>query len=715
MTSPRPRPRPRCRIGVDVGGTFTDFVLVDEARGVIFTGKQLTSTADPGVAIREGVQRVAREAGLDLADIDGVVHGTTLVANTIIERTGARVGLITTRGFRDVLEVGTEMRHDLYDLFLEKAEPLVPRDRRLTVDERLDSEGTVLRPMDEAELRKAAQALVGMGVEAIAVCFVNSYVNPVHERRAGEILAAMLPAIPVTVSTTVAPEIREYERACTAAANAYVMPLMRRYVTDLHRKLADAGLRAPLNVMLSGGGIAALRVAREAPIQLVESGPAAGAIAGAHYARITGTPSVIAFDMGGTTAKMCLIENGEPEHATTFEAGRVKRFAQGSGIPLKVPVVDLIEIGAGGGSIARLDAMGLVKVGPQSAGAAPGPVCYGRGGTEPTVTDADLWLGYLSPDFFLGGEMRLDVAAVRAAMDEALARPAGLDTTAAAAGVHAIVNNNMAAAARRHIAEKGRDPRRYALVATGGAGPVHAYGLARLLGVRRIICPLGAGVTSALGFLIAAPATARAHSHVCRVESVAADTVDAFFDAMARDATRALVEAGGDVGTIVIERRVEMRYVGQGFEIEVPVPDGVLAPDLGTVLHARFLERYDALFGRRITGVPVETVTWRLTASGPTPNVRLDFQGQRIDSGAAEKGERPVHFQGTGFAPCKVYNRYALAAGTRFRGPAVVEERESTAVAGPGTTLSIDRHLNLIIDIDAPRPAAREGREAPGR
>ena len=685
---------------MDVGGTFTDFVLVDESRDLIFTGKQLTTSSDPGIAICDGVERIASDAGLDLAAIDGVVHGTTLVANTIIERTGARVGFITTRGFRDVLEVGTEMRYDLYDLFLEKAEPLAPRDRRLTVDERIGSDGTVLRPMDEAELREAARALVGMGVEAVAVCFINSYVNPVHERRARETLAESFPALPLTVSTMVAPEIREYERACTAAANAYVMPLTRRYVTGLHGKLEAMGLRAPLNVMLSGGGIAALRVALEAPIHLIESGPAAGAIAGAHYARITDTPSVIAFDMGGTTAKMCLIENGEPEHATTFEAGRVKRFAHGSGIPLKVPVIDLIEIGAGGGSIARLDAMGLMKVGPQSAGAEPGPACYGRGGTEPTVTDADLWLGYLSPDFFLGGEMPLDAVAVKEAMDVALSRPAGLDTTEAAAGVHAIVNSNMAAAARRHIAEKGRDPRRYALVATGGAGPVHAWGLARLLGIRRIVCPLAAGVTSSLGFLIAAPATDRAHSHVSRVESVSADTVNAFYGAMAADATRALVEAGGDAATIAVERRVEMRYVGQGFEIEVPVPGGVLGPDLGAVLHERFLERYDELFGRRITGVAVETVTWRLTASGPTPNVNLNFRGQRIDAGAAEKGERQVHFPETGFASCKVYNRYGLAAGTKLRGPVVVEERESTVVAGPDTTVSIDRYLNLVIDID---------------
>ena len=694
----------RKRIGVDVGGTFTDFVFVDEERDLIFTGKQLTSASDPSIAICEGIERIARNANVELAGLDGVVHGTTLVANTIIERTGAKVGLITTRGFRDVLEVGSEMRFDLYDLFLEKAEPLAPRDLRLTVDERIDSEGIVMRPMDEAGLREAAHVLVDGGVEAIAVCFINSYANSVHERRARKILIEMFPEIPTTISTTVAPEIREYERGCTVAANAYVMPLMRRYITGLNRKLADMGLKGPLNVMLSGGGIAALRVAREAPIQLIESGPAAGAIAGAYYGRMTDTPSVIAFDMGGTTAKMCLIENGEPEHTNTFEAGRVKRFAHGSGIPLKVPVIDLIEIGAGGGSIARIDAMGLMKVGPQSAGSEPGPVCYGRGARQPTVTDADLWLGYLSSDFFLGGEIVLDVAPVREAIDETLSGPAGLGTTDAAAGVHAIVNNNMAAAARRHIAEKGRDPRRYALVATGGAGPVHAYGLAKLLGIRHIICPLGAGVSSSLGFLIAAPATDRVHSHVSRVEAVSTHAVNTFYDAMAKDATEALVEAGGTAETITIERRVEMRYVGQGFEIDVAVPEGVLGPDLGMVLHERFLERYDELFGRRITGVPVETVTWRMSASGPTPNITLNFEGQRIDTGAAEKGERQVYFPETGFAPCKVYNRYGLAAGTEFRGPAVVEERESTVVAGPDTTLSIDGNLNLIIDIHQQRP-----------
>jgi N-methylhydantoinase A len=474
---------------------------------------------------------------------------------------------------------------------------------------------------------------------------------------------------------------------------------MRRYITDLQEKLTVLGLKGPLNVMLSGGGIAALRVAQEAPIQMIESGPAAGAISGAYYGKLTDTKSVIAFDMGGTTAKMCLIEDFEPEHANTFEAGRVRRFRKGSGIPLKVPVIDLIEIGAGGGSISRLDAMGLLKVGPDSAASEPGPVCYGLGGENPTVTDADLLLGYLSPDYFLGGEMSLKVDEVRDAIDSTLAGPSGLEVTAIAAGIHAIVNNNMAAATRSHIAEKGRDPRRYTLVATGGAGPVHAYGVAKQLKLNRFICPLGAGVSSALGFLIAAPATEGVHSYVSLLDQLNLEKVLKIYKDMSETAIHSLVEAGGDVNTIAIKQRVEMRYKGQGFEISVDLPDDLTGVNLPQLLQAQFLERYTELFGRSISDVAIETVAWRINASGPTPNIQLNFEGQQIDRGAADKGERQVYFPETGYAPCKIYNRYGLAAGTSFFGPAVIEERESTVVAGPDTTITVDDHLNLIIDI----------------
>lgn len=697
----------RVRIGVDVGGTFTDLVLVDEKRDLIFTGKQLTTKHDPSEAIREGVERIVSEAGLAMSEIDGVVHGTTLVTNTLIERNGATIGLITTRGFRDVLEIGHEMRYDLYDLFMEKPVALAERRLRKAVAERINAQGEVLVPLDEDELVAAAEDLVAKGVEAIAVCFLHSYANPAHEQRAAEILAARV-SVPVTISTVVAPEIREYERSCTVAANAYVLPLMRRYINDLQAKLEVMGMKGPLNVMLSGGGIASLKIAQDAPIQMIESGPAAGAISGSFYGALTQTDRVIAFDMGGTTAKMCLIEDGEPEHSRTFEAGRVRRFRQGSGIPLKVPVIDLIEIGAGGGSIARLDAMGLLKVGPDSAASFPGPVCYGRGGENPTVTDADLVLGYLSADYFLGGEMSLDLDKVKAAVMEKLGEPAGLTVTQTVAGIHAVVNNNMAAATRRYIAEKGRDPRRYTLIATGGAGPVHAYGLAKELKISRIICPMGAGVSSALGFLIAPPAAESVRSYVSRVELVDVGKVAGLYEDMQLHTVEQLKAAGADPATLKVRRTVEMRYVGQGFEIEVEVPDALNdGAGLSDLLKDAFLRKYDQLFGRRIERIPIETVSWRVNISGTKPDIKLQFEGRQIDRGPTLKGERPVHFADFGYVPTKIYNRYGLKSGTVFQGPAVIEERESTVVVGPDATVTVDGNLNLIIDISYRREAEK--------
>ena len=692
----------RIRVGVDVGGTFTDFVLVDEKRDLIFTGKRLTTPEDPSLAITDGLERLVSESGTSVPELDAVVHGTTLVANTIIERKGAKVGLITTKGFRDSLEMGREIRYDLYDLFFEKPEPLAPRFRRQPVDERIDAKGNVLRPLDENTLGAAVEKLVAEGVEAIAICFMHAYANDAHERQAKEILDAKYPDMPITTSTEVAPEIREYERANTACANAYVLPLMQRYLGDLSQKLSDQGLKQPLYLMQSGGGIASVTRGQAAPIHLIESGPAAGATAGAFYGRLTGTEQVISFDMGGTTAKMCLIEEYEPEHAHEFEAGRVRRFKKGSGLPLKVPVIDLIEIGAGGGSLARVDNMGLLKVGPDSAGSEPGPVCYGLGGTQPTVTDADLLLGYLSPEYFLGGEMDLDLGLVKDAVEEKLANVTGLSVEEVAAGIHSIVNENMASATRMYIAEKGRDPRRYALVASGGAGPVHAYGMAKLLKISRVICPLGAGVLSALGFLVAAPGTDSVRSYVSRLENLDWDRLNRLFREMEEEAMAQILEAGADPATVTMRRRADMRYSGQGFEIDVPVPDGEMNGSAANVMRQSFLDKYQELFGRQIGDLPIEALTWRIYASGPTPNVELNFAGQQIDEEPSDKGERQVYFPETGYATCKIYNRYALKPGDSFRGPAVIEERESTAVAGPDTTVSIDKYLNLVIDIDPP-------------
>ena len=686
---------PAIRIGVDVGGTFTDFVLVDEARGRVLTGKRLTTPEDPGRAILDGLDRLLREAGAGIGDVRQIVHGTTLVTNIVIERKGARIGLITTRGFRDSLEMGREMRYDLYDLFLEKPEPLVPRPRRHAVTQRHDAQGAERLPLVEQEVRDAARALRDQGVEAIAICFLHSYLDPGHERRARDIVAEEAPGLPVTLSSDVAPEIREYERANTACVNAYVTPLMDRYLASLEAELRQRGLGGPLHLMLSAGGIATVKYARANPVQLIESGPAAGATAAMHYGRIAGVADMISFDMGGTTAKMCLIEKGEAEHSSTFEAARVRRFRKGSGLPLKVPVIDLIEIGAGGGSIAQVNAMGLLTVGPESAGSVPGPVCYNRGGTRPTVTDADLLLGYLSPEYFLGGEMALDRAAVERAMQEHLAGPLGMSVLDAAAGIHNIVNENMAAATRMYVAEKGRDPRRYAMLAFGGAGPVHAYGLAKLLKLARVIVPQGAGVASALGFLVAAPAIDLVRSGVQRLTAVDFSTILAKFAEMEAEARAMLEDAGAAPGDVTFRRSVDMRYAGQGFDIAVPLPDTVDA----TTVEAAFLDTYQRLFDRRITGVPMEVLSWRLHATASRPGVPEGIVVPE-GSGSALKGQRPVWFAETGLAPCNVFDRYRLVPGQRITGPAVVEERESTVVLGPDAAFTLDAHGNLLIDID---------------
>ncbi len=687
------------RLGVDVGGTFTDFVLVDGIRDRIYTGKRLTTAGDPSDAILDGTQRLLGETSVVINQIASVIHGTTLVANTVIERNGAKVGLITTSGFRDSIAMARELRYDLYDLFLELPQPLVPRHLRMEVDERLDASGTVLRPLDETQLRQAVARLVAERVEAIAICFLHAYRNDVHERRARAIVQDMARDLPVCISSEVAPEIREFERSSTTIANAYVQPLMQGYLGRLDRRLKDLGLAGNLHVMLSGGGVTTVGAARDFPIRLIESGPAAGAMAAGFYARLMGLKRVISFDMGGTTAKMCLIDDFRPQYAHEFEAARVRRFRKGSGLPLKVPVIDLIEIGAGGGSLARIDGMGLLKVGPGSAGAEPGPVCYGRGGVQPTVTDADLVLGYLSPDYFLGGEMQLDQDGVRTAI-AALAAPLGLEVTAAAAGIHRIVDENMAAATRMHVAEKGRDPRQYTMIAFGGAGPIHAYGLAKLLKLRQIVCPLGAGVMSALGLLVAPPAIDYVRSYVARLDDIDWEHVNQLFDGMEREARRLLADAGA--GEPSFERRADMRHVGQGFEIDVLLPSVALGPDAIGPIRESFFATYERLFDRRVESVPIEALSWRLNATAPGSEVALNFAGFGSTPDASRrrvKGQRSVHFPETGYIDCRVYDRYGLRPGDRIDGPAVVEERELTIVIGPDARATIDRFLSVIIDI----------------
>lgn len=690
----------RIRIGVDVGGTFTDFVLVDEARDQIFTGKRLTTPHDPSAAILEGTARLLTEAGTNASEVHSVVHGTTLVANTIIERTGAKVGLITTRGSRDTIEMGKETRYDLYDLFLESPPTLVPRHLRREVAERISADGEVLLEFDADGFRTTARDLIETEqVEAIAICFMHAYRNPNHERQAKAILTEEFGATPFTISSDVAPEIREFERTSTACANAYVQPRMQQYLTRLEKELQDQGHSGALYVMLSGGGITTVQPARDFPIRLIESGPAAGAMAASYYSSLTGSENLISFDMGGTTAKMCLIDGGQPDRKHDFEAGRVRRFQKGSGLPLKVSVVDMIEIGAGGGSLANVDAMGLLKVGPRSAGSDPGPVCYGLGGSDPAVTDADLYLGYLNPDYFLGGEMTLDMATVEEALTEKVAKPLGLPVLDAAIGIHNIVNENMAAATRMHLAEKGRDPRRYQMIAFGGAGPVHAYRLAQLLKLKRLIVPLGAGVTSALGFLVAAPAIDYVRSYVSRLEQLDWDHLNGLFAEMEDEALAMLTDAGARPDEITMTRSADMRHIGQGFEISVSIPSGSLSEGSLDPIRESFFNSYQKLFERTVRDVPTEAMSWRLAASAPIPNISLDFSGQTSDASRKLKGSRQVYFPETGFTDCTVYDRYALRSGDTLEGPAVIEERESTTVIGPGGSASVDKYLSLICDL----------------
>jgi N-methylhydantoinase A len=688
------------RIGVDVGGTFTDFVLHDPARNLVATGKRLTTPDDPSEAIVAGIARLLEETGLKPADLHSIVHGTTLVTNTIIERTGCKVGLLTTDGFRDSIEIGREIRYDLYDLFLEAPPTLVPRHLRLEVPERLDVQGNILLPLDEAALIAAARQLVEIEkVEALAIGFLHAWRDPRHERRAAEVIRGLYPDLPMTLSSAVAPEIREFERISTACANAYVQPRMQRYLAKLEASLAAMGVTGALYVMLSGGGIASVQEAKDYPIRLIESGPAAGAMAASWLAQRAGLDQVISYDMGGTTAKMCLIQNGAPDRKFDFEAGRVRRFQKGSGLPLKVSVVDMIEIGAGGGSIARVDpASGLMKVGPRSAGAKPGPICYGRGGVEPTVTDSDLVLGRLDPAYFLGGEMALDLPAVTRAVSGDLSAKLGVSADDAALGIRRIVDETMAAATRMHMAEKGRDPRRFTLIAFGGAGPVHACDLARLLKIKRVLVPLGAGVASAIGFLVAPPATDLVRSLVGRLERLDWAKVAALYAEMVAEARGLLLGAGADPADIIYKPAADMRYVGQGFEIPVPMPSLTPSQQDIAAIEESFLAAYRERFGRALDGLPIEALTWRLAASAPGRDIAMEG-AQKSEAGEARRGIRRALFEGHGWCECAVYDRYRLAPGAAFAGPALVEERESTCVIPPGAQVSVDKHRNLVIEL----------------
>ncbi|PYM90585.1 MAG: methylhydantoinase [Candidatus Rokuibacteriota bacterium] len=682
------------RVGFDVGGTFTDFVLQSPS-GDLLTAKRLTTYPDPSEACLAGLDALLTQGGVAWSDVTQATHGTTLGSNIVIERKARGVGLLTTRGFRDVLIIGREKRYQVYDLQIEKPAPLIPRRLIGEVTERILADGTVRTELDEADARRAIRALVARGVTTLAICLLHAYLNPAHERRLAAIVAEEAPDVTVTLSHEVSPTFREYERTSTTVVNAYVMTAIRDYLRAMAGAMTGRGYRGRLFVMQSSGGIATAEAMQRHPVRMIESGPAAGALMAAAYGELTGHRDLIAFDMGGTTAKLALIEAGRPATTTAFELHRVNN-APGSGLPMNIQAIDLVEIGAGGGSIARAR-LGVVAVGPESASSAPGPVCYGRGGLEPTVTDADVVLGYINPDYFADGSITLRPGAAARAIDERIGRPLGLSLEDAAWGIHTIVNTNMELATRVVSIERGRDPRDLTLVAFGGSGPVHGCRLAQALGIPRVILPAAAGVTAAIGLLAAEVKFDVARTYVQRLDGADPAAVDTMYGEMAAQAT-AVVRESAVAGQVALVRSADARYVGQGYELAVPVPSGRLDADALVRVRASFDEVYAARYGYASPTEPVEIVTWKLSAVGGSPRIALAKAATR-SVGEGRKGTRRAYFpEARGYVDTPVYDRYALAAGTLLSGPAIVEERESTTVLPPGVTATVDGYANLIAE-----------------
>ena len=688
------------RLGCDIGGTFTDFVLLNDQTGEMQINKCLTTPQDPSDAVELGIRELEQKSPGFVRQLDEVIHGTTLVINSIIERKGAKTGLITTKGFKDVLELGREIRYAPYDIFAEFPKPLIPRRFRLEVDERIRSDGAVLRPLDPDEAREVVRRLMEMGVESIAVCLLNSFENPAHEFMTKEIAQKEAPDVSVSISYEVLPQIREYERTSTTVTNAYVKPLTGRYLTKLSERLESIGSEGKLFIMLSSGGITSVETAAEFPVRIIESGPTAAVIAGQYYGKLFHIPEMFCFDMGGTTAKSCLIQGGVAGVAPTFEVGRVQRFMKGSGLTIQVPVVDLMEIGAGGGSIAKVSKMGTLQVGPESSGADPGPICYRRGGTEPAVTDADLLLGYLDEDYFLGGEMRLDREAARRGIEKKIAGPLGVPLMQALWGMHDLINETMAAAAKTHIAERGGNPKVATVAAFGGAGPVHAYGLAKKLGAPRLVVPPNAGVGSALGFFTAPRAFDLVRSHKVALDVADFCETEEIFREMEAEGARTLQKSHTEED-IRFERSVDARFVGQGSETNIPIPESDFTKLKKEEIRRRFDEVYERLYGRTYTDSPVEFINFKVRAS--LPERLLQLQKVKGEAGSlmdAVKRERQAYSGiAKGFIPYRVYDRYKLYPGAVFQGPAIIEERESTVVVGEDASVSVDDFGFLWIEL----------------
>lgn len=685
------------RIGTDIGGTFTDFVAIDEVSGSVHLGKTLTTPSDPSQGIFAGLDELAARISLSLRECTTLVHGTTLVINALIERKGTTTALVTTKGFRDVLEMRNEMRYDIYDLQIEYPKALVPRFLRLEIPERTSASGEILIKPDQQVFERLALRLSDAGVQSIAVCLLNSYANPENERLVGELLKRHLPKAVVSLSSDVLPQVKEYERTSTTVANAYVKPLVAQYLARIESGLANRDFDGEFYIMQSGGGVLSADVAQEFPIRILESGPAAGVAAARWCGEALGDENILCFDMGGTTAKLCAIARGNVLVTDEYEAARVYKHKRGSGIAINVPVFDLLEIGTGGGSIARINHLGLLKVGPESASASPGPACYGLGGVEPTVTDADVVLGYLDPSNFLGGGMRLHADRALAAIAERVApHLAGMSQIEAAYGIHDLANEDMASAARLHLAERGESANSMCIVAYGGAGPLHAYGLARKLGVKRFVVPMGAGVMSAFGMLVEDVAIDRVQTHRQLLKAADAAEIDMIYRRLRTEAAGLLKV---DEEHLKVERIADMRYRGQGYNVRVRLPNTLSDTD---AMRLRFEDEYKLHYGRIYHDVEVELVNLRLVARRPSqqPFKRPTIEEATEDIASARKGTRRAWFGSElGYKECAVFDRYKLGAGHEGEGPALIEERETTTLIGPGGRFEANEFGMVIVHV----------------
>jgi N-methylhydantoinase A len=684
------------KLAADIGGTFTDIVLEDGTKR--WSGKVLTTTQAPELGVIESIGLVLGQSGIEPADIGVSIHGTTLATNALIERKGAKTAFVTTKGFRDILEQGYEKRFDHYDLMIDRSVPLVPRTLRFTVEERLSADGDVLVPLDETALHDLAQKLRDENVKAVAIGFLHAYAHDGHERRVRDILAAALPKdVTICISSEVAPEIREFERFSTVVANAYVRPLMAGYLHRLRDQLKAMKMDCPLFLMMSGGGLTTLETAARFPIRLVESGPAGGAILASEIAAECALPEVVSFDMGGTTAKICLLTNGEPERARKFEIARAYRDMKGSGIPVRIPVIEMVEIGAGGGSIARVDKLNRITVGPDSAGSTPGPVCYGRGGTEPAVTDANLALGKIDPAYFAGGKIKLDEAGAKMALQTAIGNPLGLVGFWSAAGVTEIVEENMANAARVHAIERGRDIAACTMIAFGGGAPLHACRLAEKVGVKTIIVPKGAGVGSAIGFLRAPIAYEVTRSAAVSLDRFNAKSVNILLQYMTRDA-RAVVEPALGKTKATVQVIADCRYVGQGHEIRVSVPVKTLKDADGAKLKAAFEAQYEQVYGLRIPNQEAEAITWSVTVSSQTAKPKRASK-TASKSTPKPRSKRLIYDPALGkqvMAP--VYWRFDMKPGAALKGPAIIAEDETSTIVGANFKAKINSLGYIILE-----------------